>query len=126
VTVQTLLGVSQPDGIAVAGSCRGLQGLGSGNCAKHPSTLASRQRDLHNAANSRHFAGPTCKQGQGASPAVAAACVLGVAGVAVSGVPVGLQLAAAVAADPTSSGHAMLPVMLIGKRHCHGATLSWR
>jgi hypothetical protein len=45
--------------------------------------------------------------------------VLGVAGVTIAGVPVGLQLAAAVAADPTSRGHVMLPVMLIGKRHWH-------
>lgn len=66
-------------------------------------------------ANSWDLAEPACSNSSAASPAIAAACMLAVAGVATAGLPVGLQLAAAVVADPTNSGHVMLPVMLLGE-----------
>jgi hypothetical protein len=62
------------------------------------------------------FAGPAYSRVQGSSQAVAAASILSVVGVAAAGVPLGLQLAAALTADPTNSGHVVPPLVLLGKR----------
>jgi len=60
------------------------------------------------------FAGPGYSRVQGSSQAVAAASMLSVGGAAVTGIPLGLQLAAALTADPTNSGHAVVPMVMLG------------
>jgi hypothetical protein len=62
------------------------------------------------------FAGPAYSRVHGSSQAVAAASILSVVGVAAAGVPLGLQLAAALTADPTNSGHVVPPLVLLGEQ----------
>jgi hypothetical protein len=50
------------------------------------------------------------------SQAAAAASWLALGGAAASGVPLGLQLAAALARDPSSTGHAVVPLLLAGEQ----------
>jgi hypothetical protein len=61
------------------------------------------------------FAGPLNSRVHGSSQAVAAASILSAGGVAAAGVPLGLQLAAALTADPTNSGHVVVPMLLLGE-----------
>jgi hypothetical protein len=61
------------------------------------------------------FAGTLNSRVHGSSQAVAAASILSAGGVAAAGVPLGLQLAAALTADPTNSGHVVVPMLLLGE-----------
>jgi hypothetical protein len=59
--------------------------------------------------------GRYASQVQGSSQAVAAASMLAAGGVAAACVPLGLQLAAALTADPSNSGHVVVPMVLVGE-----------
>jgi hypothetical protein len=61
------------------------------------------------------FAGAAYSRVQGSGQAVAAASLLGAVGVAAAGIPLGLQLAAALTADPTDSGRVVVPMLLLGE-----------
>jgi hypothetical protein len=56
--------------------------------------------------------------GLGSHQAVAAASLLALTGAAAGGVPLGLQLAAALVGDPSGSGHVVVPLLLIGALTC--------
>lgn len=91
---------------------------GAADCCKGSAGAA----DSRKKRDSWGFAGPAYSTVQGSSQAVAAASILSVVGVAAAGVPLGLQLAAALTADPTNSGHVVPPLVLLGKQ-CFGWVL---